>query len=265
MIRQRLGHPFGGLTRLPRSHGPASPDKPAHRQIDCVRPAPRTNGGTGLTPHQAPVMHDPLQKSRQHQPPVRRGNDALDQCLFRLTLRINPRSPKPIRVKISDLARKPRQVQNLVDPHQDMIFREQVAQRPADEKLRLIPFLPTQNRKPPLSCKDSESDRSDFFNSPRGTDFSPGLGRPAPERGRAEQKTRPPAHARTAGSWSPCPKCRQGTQGGAGHVRCASGGASASPPGSALLRTRGPPSDRNSPPQGSQTPAVANPPNMLCP
>ena len=65
-----------------------------------------------------------------------------------------------------------------------MIFREQVAQRPADEKLRLIPFLPTQNRKPPLSCKDSESDRSDFFNSPRGRVF-PMHGLAVPLSGRA--------------------------------------------------------------------------------
>ena len=77
-------------------------------------------------------MHDALQKSRQHQPNRRLG--------------INPGPPEPVGVKISHLGRQPRQVQNPVNTHQNMIVWNQIAQRPADKELQLIPFLPTQHR-----------------------------------------------------------------------------------------------------------------------
>ena len=79
-------------------------------------------------------MHDPLQKPRQHQPHRRFG--------------INPGPTETVGIKIGNLTRKPRQIQNSVHPNQRVIVRKQIAQRSADEKLQLIPFLPTQHRNP---------------------------------------------------------------------------------------------------------------------
>ena len=68
-------------------------------------------------------MHDALEEPRQHQPDSH--------------FRINPGTTEPIRVEIGHLRRQPRQVQNPVHPNQHMILRDQIAQRPADEKLQL--------------------------------------------------------------------------------------------------------------------------------
>ena len=100
----------------------------------------------------------PLQEPRKHQPHRR--------------FRINPRPTEPVGIKIGRLGGQPRQVQNPVHPNQNGIIRDQIAQRPADEELQLIAFLPTQHPHPPkFRDEASESDQHDFINSPTGLFF----------------------------------------------------------------------------------------------
>src|SRR5690606_32895003 len=61
------------------------------------------------------------------------------------------------------------------------------------EKLQLPAFFPTQHRCPNSSVQPSESETSDFFNSPRGTDFSPERAKPRAEGRRCSTREPQPA------------------------------------------------------------------------
>jgi hypothetical protein len=61
---------------------------------------------------------------------------------------------------------KPLKIENLIDPHQHVVIRDQATQRSGDEKLQLTPFLPTQHRSPSSTDIQSESEAWGFFNSP---------------------------------------------------------------------------------------------------
>ena len=93
----------------------AVPREPADREIDlCLS-------------HQTPVMNDPQQEAGQHQA----------HCRLR-------RDPGPTRaggVEIGHVLDQPPQIEHPVDAGQDMIVRNKLTQRPADEKHELIPVL----------------------------------------------------------------------------------------------------------------------------
>jgi hypothetical protein len=84
--------------------------------------------------HQPPILHDPQQKSRQHQPDRH--------------FRIDPGPHQAIGVKVSYLHSQPGKVQNRVHTRQNMIVRNKITQRAADEELKLITLFPTQHRQP---------------------------------------------------------------------------------------------------------------------
>ena len=98
--------------------------EPADRQVD-LRLA-----------HEPAIMDDPEQEAREHQPDRR--------------LRIDPRAPDVRRIELGDLGRKPRQVEHPVHAREDVIVRNQVTQRAADEELELSPLLPSQHSDPRL-------------------------------------------------------------------------------------------------------------------
>ena len=109
-------------------------------------------------PHQPPVVNDTQQKTSQHQ--------------THRHFRVNPGSPETIGIKFNHLIRQPRQIQNRVHPRQHMIILDQIAQRPADEKLQPIPLFPTQHpTPPPFRAATSEPDVQDLSNSPQGIVF----------------------------------------------------------------------------------------------
>ena len=94
--------------------------EPADREVDL------------RLPHQPPVMHDPEQEARQHQP----DRD----------LRIDPRPAVRLAIEVGDLRSKPRQVEHAIHPGEDMVVGNELPQRPCHEQLQLIALLPSQHR-----------------------------------------------------------------------------------------------------------------------
>ena len=73
-------------------------------------------------------------------------------------------------IQIGHFGAKPRKLEKLIDPQQNMVVGDQIPQRPGNEKLQLPALRPTQHRSRPLT------DRSEvwgIFNSPQWTDFPP--------------------------------------------------------------------------------------------
>jgi hypothetical protein len=94
-------------------------DEPADREIDLR-----------LAQH-PPVMHDPEQEPREHQP----DRD----------LRIDARPPVRLAIKVGDLRPKPGEVEHAIDSGEDMIVGHELPQRPRHEQLKLIAFLPSEH------------------------------------------------------------------------------------------------------------------------
>ena len=93
----------------------AVPGEPADRRID-LRLA-----------HQAPVAHDAQRKPGEHQP---NGG-----------LRLDPGAPDAGSVEVGHLIAQPRQIEHAIHPSQDVIVRNQITQRAADEELQLVAVL----------------------------------------------------------------------------------------------------------------------------
>lgn len=93
--------------------------EPADRQID-LRLA-----------HQAPVMDDPEKKTRQHQPHGGFGIDA--------------GAADAGRIEIRDIVLQPAEIEHAIHPCQNMLVRNKIAQRAADEKFELIAVLPSDH------------------------------------------------------------------------------------------------------------------------
>ena len=79
-------------------------------------------------------MDEPEKKAGQHE---------TDGCLRR-----DPWPAGPDGVKIGNVLGQPTQIKHPVDSGKDMIIRHKVTQRPADEKLELIPVLMTNHAGP---------------------------------------------------------------------------------------------------------------------
>ena len=102
--------------------GQAKPGKPADRQI------------YPSFAHQPPLRHEARQKPRQPKPQRR--------------LRLHSGPPEPIRLKPLDHAAQPGQVQNSINPNQNMIVRQQVTDRTAHHELKLIPVALPDHQSP---------------------------------------------------------------------------------------------------------------------
>ena len=72
-------------------------------------------------------MHDPEQQTGEHE----------TNC----DLRIDAGPTIVEAVKVSDLLAQPREVQDAINAHQDVIIGQELAQRAGDEELRLVPLL----------------------------------------------------------------------------------------------------------------------------
>jgi hypothetical protein len=88
----------------------AIPGEPADREVD-LRLA-----------HEPPVVDDTEQETRQHQPDRR--------------LRIDPR-PSLGGVEFGNFRMQPLEVEHTIDPRKNMVVRNQIADRAADEELQL--------------------------------------------------------------------------------------------------------------------------------
>jgi hypothetical protein len=102
-------------------------------------------------------LNDSKQKTRQHQPHRNLG--------------INPGTAILGAIEVGHFSAEPPKIKNLIYLHQHMVIRDQTPQRPGDEKFQLPAFFPTQHRNPSAAVQQSESETSDFFNTPHWTDF----------------------------------------------------------------------------------------------
>ena len=101
-------------------------------------------------------MDDPKKKASQHE------TDG--------GLRRNTRTTSSDGIKISNIFGQPAEIEHPVDAGKDMIIRHKVTQRPADEKLELIPVLMTNHsgfRDKILTLWNQQSEG--FSTAPRGT------------------------------------------------------------------------------------------------
>jgi hypothetical protein len=114
-------------------------NEPANGEIDL-----------GFT-DQPPVMHDPQQQARQHQP-------------YR-DLRVNARSASLAAIQRLDLCPQPAKVEDAVYSDQNMLVGEQGAERACHEQLRL-PSLPSCQHRHLRLSGDSQSKHDHFFNRP---------------------------------------------------------------------------------------------------
>ena len=80
---------------------------------------------------QTPVVHDPQQKTRQHQP--------------NRHLRVDPRTAVVRAITIRHLLAQPTQVENAVHAGQDVIRRNQPFERTGDEQIHLGAVLASQH------------------------------------------------------------------------------------------------------------------------
>jgi hypothetical protein len=98
---------------------------------------------------QPAVMHDPEQQARQHQPDRDFG--------------VDPGPPGLGAVRRLDLRPQPAEVEDPVNPNQDMVVGDQLTQRARHEQLRLPALAPSQHRRTPHQSS-SESRRQPLFN-----------------------------------------------------------------------------------------------------
>ena len=86
----------------------------------------------------------------------------------RLTFGIDAGATVVGAIQVGHVIAKPSKVKNPIYLYQNMVVGDQTTDRSGDEKLQLSAFLPTQHRSLPSADKQSESEASGFFNSPRG-------------------------------------------------------------------------------------------------
>jgi hypothetical protein len=124
-------------------HASGGPDRP-DRQID-LRLA-----------QEPPVVDDAEQEARQHQPDRR--------------LRIDPRPPFK-RIEPGHLRVQPSEIEHPIDARKDMVVRDQVPQRAADEELQLPPHPSPQHSPPPAEPRPDEGnqDAGTFSTAPACT------------------------------------------------------------------------------------------------
>ena len=101
------------------------------RLVQAVAGEPADGGvGPGLA-HQPPVVDDAEQQAREHQP--HRG------------FRIDAGKPRPGGVAPGKLGTKPAEVEHAVNPHQDVVVGDQVAQRAGNDEFELTARLASQH------------------------------------------------------------------------------------------------------------------------
>ena len=105
-------------------------------------------------PQQPPVVDDAEQEAGEHEANRR--------------LRIDAGPPGAVRgVAPGKLGTKPAEVEHAVNPHQDVVVGNQVAQRAGHQQLGLAPRPAAQHPDPARAvARTSESEPSGFFNSP---------------------------------------------------------------------------------------------------
>ena len=81
--------------------------------------------------HQSAIVHDPEQQAGKHQP---KGH-----------LRVDPWPAVVGAIAIRNLFAQPAEVENPIDPRQDVILGHQLLQRPGNEQLHLLAIFQTQH------------------------------------------------------------------------------------------------------------------------
>src|SRR4029077_7905381 len=85
--------------------------------------------------HQLAVVDNASQQTCKHQPDRK--------------LRIDTGTTIVATVAVSDLTEQPRQMKNAIDPHKNMVDRNELSQRSSDEQFQLISLLVPQHTAPP--------------------------------------------------------------------------------------------------------------------
>ncbi len=131
MIRQAILQPVAG--------------EPADRQVHLS------------LAHQSAVMHDPEKEPREHQP--------------NRSLRIDPRAADIHRINIRDLLAQPAEFENAIDAGEDLVIRNKIPERAADEELELPALLRTKHSFPPVELRLAQQNQEvrTFSTAPSST------------------------------------------------------------------------------------------------